>query len=298
MASYYLNLSKKELKKRIEKAISLLNPCQVCPRKCGINRIKGEHGFCRLGRKAKVSSYHPHFGEEPCLVGTHGSGTIFFTSCNLACVFCQNYDISQLDYGQEVSAEELAQIMISLQKIGCHNINFVTPTSQVPQILEALEIAIGKGLKIPLVYNSNAYDSVETLKLLDGLVDIYMPDAKYSDDQIAVKYSSAPNYFEIMKKALKEMHRQVGDLEIKDGIAIRGLLVRHLVLPKDLAGTEKIMKFLAEEISKDAFVNMMDQYRPCYKAFQYKELSQGITHQEYREAVDLAKKYGLHRFAD
>jgi len=294
----YLNLSKKELKKRVEKALSFLNPCQVCPRKCGVNRLENKKGFCRLGRKAKVSSSHPHFGEESCLVGTFGSGTIFFTSCNLACIFCQNYDISQLDYGQEISSQELVKMMISLQKLGCHNINFVTPTSQVPQILEALEVAIERGLKIPLVYNSNAYDSVETLKLLDGIIDTYLPDAKYSDDEIALKYSSAPNYFEIMKKALKEMHRQVGDLEIKNGIAVRGLLIRHLVLPDNLAGTEKIMKFLAEEISKNTFVNIMDQYRPCYKAFSYPELSRGITFKEYQEAINLAKKYGLYHFAD
>lgn len=298
MFSSYLNLSKKELKKRVEKAISFLNPCRVCPRKCGVNRLKNEREFCRLDRKAKVSSFHPHFGEERCLVGTHGSGTIFFTSCNLACVFCQNYDISQLDYGEEVSDEELAQMMISLQKIGCHNINLVTPTSQVLQILEGLEIAIKKGLKIPLVYNSNGYDSVETLKILDGIIDIYMPDAKYSDDEIAIEYSAAPNYFEIMKKALTEMHQQVGDLVIEKGVAKKGLLVRHLVLPNKLAGTEKIMKFLAEEVSRDTFINIMDQYRPCFKAFQYPELSRGITHKEYEEAIDLAKKYGFHRFAD
>ncbi len=294
----YLNLSKEELKKRIKKAISFLNPCHVCPRKCNVNRLKNEKGFCRLGRKAKVSSFHPHFGEEKCLVGNYGSGTIFFTSCNLACVFCQNYEISQLDYGEEVSPYQLAEMMIYLQKIGCHNINLVTPTSQVPQILEGLEIAIEKGLKIPLVYNSNGYDSVETLKILDGIIDIYMPDAKYSDDEIALKYSSAPNYFKILKEALKEMHRQVNNLIIENGIAKKGLIVRHLVLPNNLAGTEKIMKFLAEEISKDTFLNIMDQYRPCYKAFNYQELSRTITDQEYQEAINLAKKFGLYRFAD
>jgi putative pyruvate formate lyase activating enzyme len=294
----YLNLSKKELKKRIEKALSFLNPCRVCPRKCHVNRLKNERGFCRLGRMAKVSSFHPHFGEEKCLVGKFGSGTIFFTSCNLACVFCQNYEISQLDYGEEVSKENLAQMMISLQKIGCHNINLVTPTPQVPQILEALEIAIEKGLKIPLVYNSNGYDSVETLKILDGIVDIYMPDFKYSDDEIALKYSLVKNYFEIAKMAIKEMHRQVKDLIINEGLAIKGLLVRHLVLPNKLAGSEKIFKFLAEEISKDTFLNIMDQYQPYYKAFDYPEISRRITHQEYQEAINLAKKYRLHRFAN
>ncbi|MFN3301956.1 MAG: radical SAM protein, partial [Patescibacteria group bacterium] len=193
---------------------------------------------------------------------------------------------------------ELAEMMISLQKIGCHNINLVTPTPQVPQILESLEIAIERGLKIPLVYNSNGYDSIKTLKILDGIIDIYMPDFKYSDDQLAIKYSMAPNYFEITKLAIKEMYRQVGDLIIENGIAKRGLLVRHLVLPNNLAGTEKIMKFLSEEISKDTFINIMDQYRPEYKAFQYKEISRNITLNEYQEAIDLAKKYGLYRFAD
>ncbi|MCX7778762.1 MAG: radical SAM protein [Patescibacteria group bacterium] len=294
----YLNLSKKELRKRVERAIAFLNPCQICPRKCKINRLKNEKGFCRLGRKAKVSSFHPHFGEEKFLVGVYGSGTIFFTSCNLACIFCQNYEISQLDYGQEVSAKNLAEIMIYLQKIGCHNINLVTPTPQVPQILEALEIAIEKKLKIPLVYNSNGYDSVETLKVLEGIIDIYMPDAKYFDNQRAIKYSSAPNYFAIMKEAIKEMHRQVGDLITENGVAKKGLIVRHLILPNDLAGTEKIMKFLAEEISKETFVNIMDQYYPCYKAFQCPELSRRIILKEYQAAINLAKKYGLYRFAD
>ncbi|PIW93386.1 MAG: radical SAM protein [Candidatus Moranbacteria bacterium CG_4_8_14_3_um_filter_43_15] len=291
--SAYLNLGKKRFDKRIKKARTLLTNCRVCPRKCGVNRLEGERGFCKLGAKAMVSSHHLHFGEESCLVGRRGSGTIFFTRCNLACVYCQNYDISQLSIGAEVDAGELAQMMMELQSLGCHNINFVTPTSQVPQILEALPLAVERGLKIPLVYNTNAYDSIETLKLLDGIVDIYMPDAKYADDKVAQKYSAASDYFDIMKKAIREMHWQVGDLVVEDGIAKRGLLVRHLVLPNDLAGTQEVMKFLAAEISKNTFINIMDQYRPYWKASEYPELEGPITKEEYEEAVEMVKKWRL-----
>jgi len=281
-----------ELEERTKKLFKLLKWCELCPRKCKVNRLEGQKGYCQLGMLPVVSAYHPHFGEESVLVGRHGSGTIFFTSCNLACVYCQNYDISQLRIGEKISFERLAEMMIELQEMGCHNINLVTPTSQVPQIVKALSIAIEKGLRIPLVYNTNAYDSVKTLKLLDGIVDIYMPDAKYSNDRFALKYSNAPNYFEIMKKAIKEMHRQVGDLVIKEGVAVKGLLVRHLVLPNNLAGTEKIVKFLAK-ISKNTFINIMDQYWPAWHAYQYPELSRRITKKEYQEAINLAKKEGL-----
>jgi len=305
----YLNLSEDELTQRIEKLFKILKRCEICPKKCRVNRLKGERGFCQLGNLPKVSAHHPHFGEESLLVGIYGSGTIFFTSCNLACVYCQNYEISQLRIGEEISFERLAEIMISLQNRGCHNINFVTATPQVPQIVKALSIAIEKGLKLPLVYNTNTYDSVETLKLLNGIVDIYMPDAKYSDDEIALKYSSAlyspkfcgtklgrAGYFQIMKKAIKEMYHQVGDLVIdKEGIAVKGLLVRHLVLPNNLAGTEKVVKFLAKEISKNTFLNVMDQYYPTWKAFQHPELSRRISSKEYQEAINLAKKAGLKR---
>jgi len=243
-----------------------------------------------------VSAFHPHFGEESPLVGTHGSGTIFLTSCNLACVYCQNYEISQLRIGEEIFFERLAEMMINLQNRGCHNINFVTPTPQVPQIIKSVAIAIDKGLKIPLVYNTSSYDSIEVLKLLDGIFDIYLPDARYSDDKIAIKYSNAPNYFEIMKTAIKEMHRQVGDLiSDENGIAIKGLLVRHLVLPNNLAGSEKIFEFIAKEISKNTFVNIMDQYRPTWKSFEYPELSRKITDEEFQEAIELAKKTDLRR---
>jgi len=292
----YLNLSKKEIEKKIEKLFKILENCRICPRKCQVNRLKGGQGICQLKDLPMVSSFQPHFGEEAPLVGICGSGTIFFTSCNLACVYCQNYETSQLRIGREVSFEQLAQMMISLQKISCHNINLVTPTSQVPQIIKALAIAREKGLKLPLVYNTNSYDSVEVLKLLEGIIDIYMPDAKYSDDKIALKYSNCKNYFKIMKKAIKEMHRQVGDLIIdENGVAKQGLLVRHLVLPNNLAGSEKIFEFLAKEISKNTFINIMDQYRPCYQAYQHPELSRQITQKEYQKVIDLAKKTGLRR---
>jgi len=305
----YLNLSKKELNQRIEKLFKILENCEICPRKCRVNRLKDEKGFCKLGKLPMVSVYHPHFGEESVLVGQRGSATIFLCSCNLACVFCQNYEISQLRIGKEISFERLAEMMIELQKMGCHNINLVSPTSHVSAIVKSLAIARDQGLKLPLVYNTNAYDSVETLKLLEGIVDIYMPDAKYSDNKIALKYSNVlyppkfskgklrrAGYFEIMKAAIKEMHRQVGDLIIdNEGIAVRGLLVRHLVLPNNLAGTEKIVNFLAKEISKNTFINIMDQYMPYFRAREFPELNRPITEKEYQEAINLAQKAGLKR---
>jgi len=291
----YLNLSKEELRERIEKSFEILENCEICPRKCHVNRIKNEKGYCKIGKFPVVSSYHPHFGEESPLVGKFGSGTIFFTSCNLSCVYCQNYEISQLRIGDEISYERLAEMMIELQNLKCHNINLVSPTHQVPQILKSLLIAIEKGLKIPLVYNTNSYDSIKILKLLNDIVDIYLPDAKYSDNTIAKKYSDAENYFEIMKAAIKEMHKQVNDLILdENGIAIRGLLVRHLVLPNNLSGSEKILKFLFE-LSPDTFVNIMDQYTPHYKAYEFPEISRRITNKEFMEAINFAKMIGLKR---
>jgi len=296
MISGYLRLSNEKLKKREEKLFEILKECRICPHQCRVNRVKGEKGLCKLGCLPQISAFHPHFGEEKVLVGEYGSGTIFFTSCNLNCVYCQNYEISQLRIGEEISFERLAKIMLELQNLGCCNINLVTPTCQVPQIVKALMIAKDQGLKIPLVYNTNAYDSVKTLKLLDGIVDIYMPDFKYSDDKIAQKYSNILGYFEVAKKAIKEMHRQVGDLVVDEkGIAQRGLLVRHLVLPNHLAGSEKIFQFLAREISKNTFLNIMDQYWPAYQAQHYPELSRPITEKEYQRAINLAKKAGLTR---
>ncbi|MEN2998755.1 MAG: radical SAM protein [Brevinematia bacterium] len=292
----YLKLPKDVLKERIEEAFSILDECKLCPRKCGVNRNKNERGYCKAGFLPVVSSYGPHFGEESVLVGKYGSGTIFFTGCNLGCIYCQNYEISQLMEGREVSFEELARMMIYLQHIGCHNINFVTPTHQVPQILKALEIAIELGLKVPLVYNTGGYDCVETLKLLEGIFDIYMPDIKYSDNSFAQKYSNAKDYFDVVKQAVKEMHRQVGDLAIdQNHIAYRGLLVRHLVLPNNIAGSYEVFKFLLEEISPNTFINIMAQYRPCFKAHNFTELSRRIYREEFLEAVRLAVEMGFRR---
>jgi putative pyruvate formate lyase activating enzyme len=299
----YLNLSQKEWQKRIKIAWARLNPCRICARGCGANRQDRNDpslGFCQAKDRAKVYSYHPHHGEENVLRGWRGSGTIFFSSCNLACVYCQNWEISQLRLGKEAEPEELAKMMINLQNLGCHNINFVSPSPYVPQILKAMPHVVKAGLKIPLVYNTGGYDHVETLKILDGIVDIYMPDIKYSDSKIALKYSQVPNYWEKCTLAIKEMHRQVGGLEIdpKTSLAVRGLLIRHLILPHEIAGTKKVMQFIAKEISKDSFVNIMDQYSPENKAFSYPELSRPITSEEFQKAIETAKKFGLWRFAD
>lgn len=295
MASYN-QLSQEAMQKRAKEAIARLEACEICPRHCKVNRLKEEKGFCRVGRNARVYSYTPHFGEEPPLVGRYGSGTIFFSGCNLACVFCQNYDISQMDSGQEVDAKGLAKMMVRLQDLGCHNINFVTPSHVVPQILEALVLAREEGLSVPLVYNSGGYDRVKTIRILDGIFDIYMPDAKYGKDETALKYSIAPQYTHYMKTAIKEMHRQVGDFSIDDdGIAIKGLLVRHLVLPGGLADTAEVVRFLSDGVSKNTYLNVMAQYRPEYNACSYPELDRRVTLKEYREAIDLAARAGLVR---
>jgi len=296
VAAYLELYHRGELENRVEAAKSLLESCSVCPRHCSINRLNGETGACRTAHAAIVSSYGPHFGEEAPLVGRYGSGTIFFTNCNLRCLFCQNYSISQLGEGERVSKEELAYMMLTLQTKGCHNINLVSPTHVVPQILEALELAVESGLHLPLVYNSGGYDSLETLRILDGIVDIYMPDMKYSDEETAKELSGIENYPQVNKTAVKEMYRQVGDLQIsQDGIAERGLLIRHLVLPHGLAGTEEIVNFIANEISPNTYVNIMAQYHPCYKAFQIPSLSRQISPLEFQEAVELAHQAGLNR---
>ncbi|MBI5025925.1 MAG: radical SAM protein [Nitrospirae bacterium] len=292
----YLKLSREVLREKIQKAEAILKDCTLCPRNCKVDRTSGERGICKTGDKPFVSSWNPHFGEERPLVGRHGSGTIFFTQCNLRCLFCQNWTISHLGQGDEISFEKLAQIMIYLQQEGCHNINLVTPTHQVPMILRALEIAIHTGLELPIVYNSGGYESVETLQILDGIVDIYMPDFKYADPAVAMKYSKARDYPQVAKAAIKEMHRQVGDLIInEEGIALRGLLVRHLVLPEGLAGTEEVARFLVEEISPNTYTNIMAQYYPCYKAFDNPPLDRRITVEEYRKAIEAALKAGLKR---
>jgi len=296
MAAYLELYRSGKLAERVEAARALLKNCRLCPRHCGINRLADEMGKCHTGKLAVVSSYGPHFGEEAPLVGKHGSGTIFFTNCNLKCLFCQNYSISQLGDGTEVTDEELAGMMLALQSRGCHNINLVSPTHVVPQILQGLEIAINLGLRLPLVYNSGGYDSVETLEILDGIIDIYMPDTKYSDEKIAEELSGINNYPAINQAALREMHRQVGDLQIdEDGIAIRGLLIRHLVLPHGLDGTKEIMKFIAEDISLNSYVNVMAQYHPCHKAFQIPQLARPLSKQEFLEAIELAERAGLNR---
>lgn len=296
---FYLNVSPQELRRRIEQGRELMSmPCRVCPRRCKVDRASDDRrGFCRVGVRVLVSCFNPHFGEEPPLVGSRGSGTIFFASCNLACVYCQNWEISQARWGREVTEEQLAGVMLRLQALGCHNINFVSPTIYVPQILAALPQAIEGGLRVPLVYNTGGYDSLEALRLLDGIVDIYMPDIKYSDDKIAGKYSLVRHYYAVAREALKEMHRQVGDLVTEDGVAVRGLIIRHLVLPGGLAGTAEVMRFIARELSADSYVNVMVQYRPENKAQRYSELSRRITSAEYEEALRLAREQGLHRLA-
>jgi putative pyruvate formate lyase activating enzyme len=294
----YLSLLRSgELKGRVDEAFRRLEACDICPRRCGVNRLESARGgVCRTGVRAQVSSYNPHFGEESPLVGTGGSGTIFFAWCNLKCQYCQNSDISQLGQGHEVEAEELARMMLRLQAMGCHNINFVSPTHVVPQILAAVLIAARTGLRVPLVYNTGGYDSLETLRLLDGVFDIYMPDMKYSDEATARRLSKVEDYPAINRAAVAEMHRQVGDLLVDEhGIARRGLLVRHLVLPAGLAGTAEIVRFLAEEVSADTYLNIMDQYRPSYRANQFPELRRGISSTEYTEAVRLARDAGLQR---
>lgn len=293
--SGYIKLYKSgELKKRVEKTVNLLKQCQICPRRCKVNRLENEKGICKVGRLPMVSSYNPHFGEESPLVGTQGSGTIFLNSCNLGCIFCQNYDISHLGEGFEISIERFAKMMIELQNIGCHNINFVTPTHVVPQILEALPIAVEMGLKIPLVYNTGGYDIIQTLMIIEGIFDIYMPDFKFTDSDIANRFCKARDYPEVAMKAIKEMHRQVGDLVINNhGVAERGLIVRHLIMPNELAGTRKVMHFLANEISKYTYVNIMDQYHPCGLAHKYPEINRRITTEEFSNAINIAREEGL-----
>ncbi len=297
MTPSYIKLhSEGKLRIRAAKAVSLMESCHICPRACGVNRLKGETGFCETGSKARVASYNAHFGEESPLVGRYGSGTIFLSSCNLFCSFCQNYDISHLAEGVEVGPKQMASMMLHLAEKGCHNINFVTPSHVVPQIIEALIFAVEQGLKVPLVYNSSGYDRKETLELLDGIFDIYMPDFKFWDSKWADRFCKAPDYREATTEAIKEMHRQVGDLVIDDeGVAVRGLLVRHLVMPNRVAGTDEIMKFFADNISTNTYMNVMDQYRPCGTAHQDEFINRRLTAQEYRNAVSAAKNAGLTR---
>jgi len=284
------------LQSKIWAANEMLLSCEICPHRCRVDRRHGELGICQTGVKPVVASFGPHFGEEDPLVGERGSGTIFFSYCNLFCIFCQNWEISHGGEGEEIDLEDLAAIMLRLQAQGCHNINFVTPSHQVPMILAALPQAIAGGLRVPLVYNSGGYDAVETLRLLDGVIDIYMPDFKFWEETVAAALCNAGDYPEVARQALKEMHRQVGDLALDErGIAYRGLLVRHLVLPDGLAGTREIMRFLAQEISPQTYVNVMGQYRPCGQAYQHPSLAKFLTAQEHREAQQMAREAGLTR---
>jgi putative pyruvate formate lyase activating enzyme len=293
----YIKLYKSgELSKRVKELKSFYESCHLCPRDCRVDRTKGQLGRCQASDKVKVSSAYPHFGEESPLVGKYGSGTIFFSHCGLRCVYCQNYTISIDGEGVEIADRRLADSMLSLQKMGCHNINLVTPTHYVPSIVSALEKAIQRGLGIPLVYNTGGYDKSDVLQLLDGIIDIYMPDCKYMDPEHAAVYSDgAYNYPHYVKLALKEMFRQVGDLTIERGIARRGLIIRHLVLPNRIAGTEEFLKFVSENLSKTTYINIMRQYRPEHKANEYPDIARQLKRKEYTEALQWAKKYGLFR---
>lgn len=294
----YLKLCRSgDLAERVRQAFRHLEKCDLCARYCRINRLLTIKGaVCRTGEQAVVHSFGPHHGEEDVLRGWKGSGTIFFSWCNLRCVFCQNWEISHKGMGRVMMPKEIATMMLELQDRGCHNINLVSPSHVVAQIIAAVEIAAREGLRLPLVYNTGGYDSLEALVLLDGVIDIYMPDMKYGDSSIARKYSKVPNYVEVNYAAVKEMHRQVGDLILdRNGLAQRGLLVRHLILPGNLAGSQRVLDFIAHEISPNTYLNLMDQYRPCYRADEYPPLDRQITAADYSAVLELAKQYGLHR---
>ncbi len=298
--AYIATYESGELERKVEEALESLRVCRVCPRDCDVDRLADERAVCRTGRHARVSSAFPHFGEEDCLRGWRGSGTIFFSYCNLRCVFCQNYDISWQGGGEELDAGEIAALMLELQERGCHNINFVTPEHVVPQVLEAVLEAVRRGLRLPLVYNTGAYDSLHSIELLDGVVDVYMPDLKFWHTATARRLVLAPDYPERARAAIREMHRQVGDLVCdEDGLALRGLLVRHLVMPNGLAGTREVMRFLAGELSPDTYVNVMDQYGPAGKVLElaerYRDIGRRCRPDELAEAVELARAAGLWR---
>jgi len=284
-----------KLTARIDQFYSLYQNCQLCPRRCGVNRLKGEKGICQGTSTPVVASASPHFGEEKVLVGKQGSGTIFFSNCNLRCVFCINFRISQMGIGQETTDEEIAVRMLKLQEKGCRNINLVTPTHYAPNILKAVQIASRKGLNIPLAYNTSAYERLEIIKLLDGIVDIYLPDIKYMDANISGKYSSnASDYGKKAMAAIKEMFRQVGHLKTdNNNNALRGLMIRHLVMPNNTSNTDQIVKWIASDLAKDTYVNIMAQYRPMFKAFDYKEIARPITRKEFKQAITWAREAGL-----
>jgi putative pyruvate formate lyase activating enzyme len=294
---YVALLNSGELEQRVERARAHLTDCVLCGRQCHVNRVESARGAsCRTGARAVVHGHGPHHGEEDPLRGRNGSGTIFLSWCNLRCVYCQNWEISQQGAGDEVTAGELATMMLSLQEQGCHNVNFVSPSHVVAQLLEAILHAARRGLRLPLIFNSGGYDSLVSLELLDGIVDIYMPDMKYGDSKTARDYSKVKSYVATNRAAVKEMHRQVGDLTLDEhGVAVRGLLVRHLVLPGGLANSGAVFRFISEEISKDTYVNVMDQYRPAHLAREYPPLDRTLQVGEYERALALAAKYGLKR---
>lgn len=284
----------KLIRKAVKNFEGALAGCAICPRRCGINRQDGKIGYCRAPLDPVVYSYIQHYGEEPALSGSKGSGTIFFSYCNMKCVYCQNYQFSQLDNGENISIERLASIMLELQKAGCHNVNLVSPTHYVPQILMALEIAVGEGLNIPIVYNTSGYDSPDTIKMLDGIIDIYLPDMRYSDNGMAIRYSDAPDYVRYNRASIEEMHKQAGDPVLdKDGVAGNGLIIRLLVLPDEISGTKGSLKFIRERVSEKAYLSIMSQYYPTFRAHDFKEISRRVTKSEYDNVVDEAFSLGL-----
>lgn len=307
----YLNLyqsNPQDFQNRVERAYKTLETCTLCPHNCKVDRARGQKGVCKTGAKAPVYSFMAHHGEEPAISGSRGSGTIFFSNCNLHCAYCQNYEFSQMDGGHEVEPGQLAEVMLELQDRGCHNINFVSPTHVAAQILKAIWLAIPTGLSIPLVYNTGGYDNLETLQLFDGIVDIYLPDMRYDDAQISKKYSGAKDYPKYNRIAIKEMYRQVPEAKFDENeVILRGLIIRHLVLPNGLSGTAGIMKFLAQEVSKDVYIGLMSQYHPCFKASEEPKLARRITKEEYESAKEamfqnglkngwIQDEYGLDRF--
>ena len=293
----YLNLTHQELEEKVQEARGRLTSCRLCPRLCAVDRVEGETGFCQTGRLSRLASFHLHFGEEAPLVGENGSGTIFFAGCNLGCLFCQNFDIShRAKDSPEVRPEQLAEVMLELQRKGALNINLVTPSHVVPQFLEALALAVASGLRLPIVYNCGGYEQVKTLRLLDGVVDIYMPDLKFADPARAKEYCLAEDYPDKARLAIKEMHRQVGDLKLDAaGVARQGLMIRHLLMPMGLAGSAEWFAFISREISKNTYLNIMDQYHSCGQARRYPELDRTISRAEYEQAVETAREYGLSR---
>lgn len=292
MGRYNL-ISHKKFLERIDKLYSILSNCTLCGHKCGVNRNLGKKGICEVDYRLKIASWGIHYGEEKVISGCNGSGTIFFSNCNLKCIYCQNYEISHLKEGYEISEQQLSEIMLELQSQKVHNINFVSPTHFLPQIIKALYLARNQGLNIPVVYNTGGYDNPEVIKLLEGIIDIYMPDMKYSDDEKAFKYSLAKNYFDINKRAVKEMFLQVGNLKLKDNVALSGLLIRHLVLPNSISDSKKIIDFIVEELDKDVYLNIMAQYIPHYKAKSFPEINRKITYQEYNEVIKYAIYKGI-----